>query len=199
MWPFSSRGSQYGTVAPEPKNLPNFKDFEKSDANLKVWLPQILVDRVNWLSKDRDVSRPDVIRALLFEHLYGRVAYEALVRHVADKRAEDALALARQKPPATDRPPRWDFVSVDRDIQRSTSRGTQIDLEHIGKSVDDIDVALSRQLKIDLSALAMKYRLSPSSYVRKMLVLQLLGEQVHTTWQDAVGAISKEVLAIERD
>ena len=199
MWPFSSRVSQARTIAPEPKGLPNFKDFEKSDANLKVWLPQILVDRVNWLSKDRDVSRPDVIRALLFEHLYGRVAYEALVRHVADKRAEDVLALARQKPPATDRPPRWDFVSVAHDIRQSTSRDTQIDLEHIGKSVDDIDVALPRQLKKDLAALALKHYLSPSSYVRKMLVLQLLGEQVHTTWQVAIGAISKEVLAIEKD
>ena len=47
MWPFSTRGSYHVTVAPEPKDLPNFKDFEKLDANLTVWLLQILVDRVN--------------------------------------------------------------------------------------------------------------------------------------------------------
>ena len=93
MWPFSSRNSQYRTIAPEPKGLPNFNDFEKTDAAFKVWLPQILVDRINWLSKEQDVSRPDVIRALLFEHLYGRVAYDAFVKYAVHKKAEVELAL----------------------------------------------------------------------------------------------------------
>ncbi len=198
MWPFSSRGSQARTIAPEPKGLPNFKDFEKSDVNLKVWLPQILVDRVNWLSKVRDVSRPDVIRALLFEHLYGRVAYDAFVKHVAQERAEVELALARRNLSATTRPFNLASVTDGGNVLLSPSRDTQIDLKHIGKSIDDIDVALPRQLKIDLEVLALKYRLSASSYVRKMLVLQLLGEQVHTTWQDAIGAIPKDVPTIEK-
>lgn len=197
MWPFSSRGSQYGTIAPEPKGLPDFKDFEEAHSSLKVWLPQILVDRVNWLSKERDVSRPDVIRALLVENLYGRVAYEALAKYAAQKRAEAEMAFARRNLPITGR--QYDFAAAlpGGDIQRSTSRATQIDLEYIGKSVDDIDVKLPRQLKIDLQSIALKHRLSASSYVRKMLVLQLLGESVHTRWQDAVGAISKDVLTIE--
>lgn len=198
MWPFSSRGSQYGTIAPEPKDLPNFKDFEKTDAALKVWLPQILVDRVNWLSKERDVSRPDIIRALLFEHLYGRVAYEALAKFAVEKRTEASLALARRTLPVTGLQSDIAAPFHGRDIMQSTRRETQIDLEHIGKSVDDIDVKLPRQLKIDLEAIARKHSLSASSYVRKMLVLQLLGEPVHTTWQDAVGAISKDVLTIEK-
>ena len=199
MLPFSSRGSQYDTIAPEPKGLPNFKDFEKSDVNLKIWLPQILVDRVNWLSKKRDVSRPDVIRGLLFEHLYGGVAYDALVKFVADARAEGELALARHNFALPE-------MLIDRSIESrglgirfSTTRNTQVDLEHIGKSVDDLDVTLPTRLKADLAALALKHHLTASSYVRKMLVLQLLGEQVHTSWQDAVGAISKDVLAIEKD
>ena len=199
MWPFSSRGSQYGTIAPEPKDLPNFKDFEKSEANLKIWLPQILIDRVNWLSKDRDVSRPDVIRGLLFEHLYGRVAYEALVKSVAKERAERELYLARSNFKLSDRLLNREVESSGGDVKFSTARATPIDLEHIGKSVDDIDVSLPRQLKTDLASLSLKHHLSPSSYVRKMLVQQLLGEQVHTTWQHAVGTISKEVLEIEKD
>ena len=198
MWPFSSRVSQARTIAPEPKGLPNFKDFEKSVVNLKVWLPQILVDRVNWLSKDRDVSRPDVIRALLFENLYGKVAYDALVKSVAQERAEDALAVARQTLKVASQPVLGDVVTSDGDVKFSRARSTAIDLEHIGKSVGDIDVLLPSQLYQDLARLALQYRLSSSSYVRKMLVLQLLGEQVHTNWQDAVGAISEEVLAIEK-
>ena len=199
MWPFSSRSSQYGTIAPQPQDLPNFKDFEKTDALLKVWLPQVLSDRVNWLSKARDVSRPDVIRALLFEHLYGRVAYEAFVNYAARNRAEVELKLARQKLSVTGGPDDLAPGFHSGDVKLSASRYTQIDLEHLGKSVDDIDVSLPWQLKFDLEAVAQMHRLSASGYVRKMLVLQLLGERVHRTWQDAVGAISKEVLAIEKD
>ena len=199
MWPFSSRGSQYGTIAPQPQDLPNFKDFEKTDVSLKVWLPQVLSDRVNWLSKAREVSRPDVIRALLFEHLYGRVAYEAFVKYAAQKRAEVELKLARQNLSATDGP--YDLVRGFKSVEvlLSTSRNTQIDLQHLGKSVDDIHVSLPLQLKLDLEAIGHMHRLSASGYVRKMLVLQLLGERVHRTWQDAVGAISKDVLTIEKD
>ena len=198
MWPFSSRVSQGSTIAPHPQDLPNFKDFEKSDAALKVWLPQVLSDRVNWLSKARDVSRPDVIRALLFEHLYGRVAYEAFVKYANQKRAEVEHKLARERLLASSEPDNLARGFYGSNIKLSTSRYTQVDLQHLGKSVDDIDVSLPWQLKFDLEAVAQMHRLSASGYVRKMLVLQLLGECVHKTWQDAVGAISKEVLAIEK-
>ena len=109
------------------------------------------------------------------------------------------LTFAHQKFLASYRPLECCFASAGSEIKQSTARSTQIDLEHIGKSVDDIDVAFPRQLKTDLSLLALKHRFSPSSYVRKMLVQQLLGEQVNTGRQDAVGAISKDVLAIEKD
>lgn len=198
MWPFSSRSSQHGTIAPEPTGLPDFKNFEKADTALKVWLPQILVDWVNWLSKARDASRPDIIRALLFEHLYGRVAYESLAKYAANKRSEAELATARKNVNPIFFSSAFAPSNPDSGVQFSAARYTQVDLEHIGKSVADIDVKLPRQLKIDLESIAVKHRLSASSYVRKMLVLQLLGESVHTAWQDAVGVISKDVLTIEK-
>lgn len=198
MWPFSSRSSQHGTIAPAPKDLPDCSEFEQNDRKVKVWLPQVLVDRVNWLSKTRDASRPDVIRALLFEHLYGRVAYEALVRSVADKRTEAALTLARQTQSAS-----WsttlESARYSDDVRWSTRRSTQVDLEWIGKSIDDIDVTLPSRMKVDLEGVAAIHHLTASSYVRKMLVLQLLGEPIHTSWQKAVGAVSRDVLQIEED
>lgn len=197
MWPFSSRSSQDGTIAPTPRDLPDSGEFEQNDTEVKVWLPQLLLDRVNWLSKTRDASRPDVIRALLFEHLYGRVAYEALVRYAADKRAEAVLTLARQTQLAT-----WSTTvkgtpSSD-DIRMSKTRSTEVDLKWLGKSIDDLEVKLPSRMKVDLEEVAARYHLTASSYVRKMLVLQLLGEPVHTAWQKAVGVISKDVLQIEK-
>jgi len=197
MWPFSSRSSQHRAMAPTPKDLPDCSEFEQNDNKIKVWLPQVLVDRVNWLSKTRDASRPDVIRALLFEHLYGRVAYEAIVKYVADERTEAALTLARRMQCAS-----WssavEGTSKSGDIRKSTTRSTQVDLEWLGKSIDDLEVKLPSRMKMDLDKVSAVHNLTASSYVRKMLVLQLLGEITHSSWQKAVGAISRDVLLIEK-
>lgn len=41
--------------------------------------------------------------------------------------------------------------------------------------------------------------LTPSHYMRKMLVMQLLGEPIHTEWQKAIGKISADTIQMERD
>jgi hypothetical protein len=189
MWPYSTRSSQYGVIAPKPKDWPDFDAFEKSDSSLKVWLPQILIDRINWISKQREVSRPDIVRALAFENVYGRVAYEALIAHVAAKKNPHAL------PSTSD--------SIDqllhRNIRPSRQRTTQQDLEHIGKSDEDITITLPKKLKTDLTQLATLHKLTPSSYVRKLLVLHLLGEQVHSHWQKALGNLPADLRILEAD
>ena len=43
------------------------------------------------------------------------------------------------------------------------------------------------------------YVLTPSHYMRKMLVMQLLGERIHTEWQKAIGKISADTIQLERD
>ena len=88
---------------------------------------------------------------------------------------------------------------MELEIRQSTSRWTEVDLEWIGKSVDDIEVKLPRRMKVDLAEIAARHHLTASSYVRKMLVLQLLGEPIHTSWQKAVGEISRDVMQIEKD
>ncbi len=189
MWPYSTHSSQYGVIAPKPEDWPDFDDFEKADASLKVWLPQILIDRINWVSKQRDVSRPNVIRALAFENVYGRVAYEALITHVAAKKNPRAL-------PSTS-------GSIDQllhgDIRPSRQRTTQQARGHSGKSDEDISITLPKKLKADLTQLATLHKLTPSSYVRKLLVLHLLGERVHSQWQKALGNLPADLRVLEAD
>lgn len=189
MWPYSTRSSQYGVIAPKPDDWPDFDAFQKSDASLKVWLPQILIDRVNWISKHREVSRPDIIRALAFENVYGRVAYEALIAHVAAKKNPHTVPNTSG---AIDQ-----LLHVD--IRRSRQRGTQQDLEHLGKSDEDITITLPKKLKDDLIQLAALHKLTPSSYVRKLLVLHLLGEHVHSHWQKALGLLPADLNVLETD
>jgi len=172
-----------------PKDWPDFDAFEKSDASLKVWLPQILIDRINWVSKQREVSRPDIVRALAFENVYGRVAYDALIAHVTAKKNPSTL-------PSTS-------GAIDQllhaDIRRSRQRTTQKDLEHLGKSDEDITITLPKKLKADLAQLAALHKLTPSSYVRKLLVLHLLGEHVHSQWQKALGNLPADLGVLEAD
>jgi hypothetical protein len=189
MWPHSTRSSQYGVIAPKPQDWPEFDDFEKSDVSLKVWLPQVLIDRVNWISKQREVSRPDIVRALAFENVYGRVAYEAFIAHVAAKKNTAALPSSSG--------------SIDQmlhgNIRFSRVRTTQQDLEHLGKSDEDLTITLPQRLKADLTQLAALHKLTPSSYVRKLLVLHLLGEQVHSQWQKALGNLPADLRILEAE
>lgn len=54
-------------------------------------------------------------------------------------------------------------------------------------------------MRADLVEVARVHRLTISHYVRKMLVQQLLGERVHTTWQVAIGKIGRDIQQLERD
>lgn len=199
MWPFSKRSSQLHLIAPTPREQPVFSEFEVSDVSLKIWLPQVLVDRVNWVSRETGASRPDVIRALLFEHLYGRVAYLGLVQYQQEKEQAEHR---RKALPATNNGHRLDCLVAggeSSDIIPSRSRDTSVDLAMLGKSDADLTITLPRRLKQDLATLAAQHKLMPSSYVRKMLVLLLMGEPMHTQWQQAIGKISADVARIESE
>jgi hypothetical protein len=189
MWPHSTRSSQYGVIAPKPQDWPNFDDFEKSNSSLKVWLPQILIDRINWISKNRDVSRPDIVRALVFENVYGRVAYEAFIKHVTDKKN------ARSTPKNSESID----VLLHGGVRFSRDRNTDHDIEHLGKSDEDLTITLPSTLKDELTQLAKLHGLTASSYVRKLLVLHLLGEKVHSQWQKALGKLPDDLRALEKD
>ena len=205
MWPFAARGNRAGTIAPEPTDLPPFDAFARNDARIKIWLTQPLSDRIGWLSNKLEVSRPDVLRGLLFEHLYGRVALEALKEHV--NRQKNAQASRRQNAVrsgfglgASAMAAAWNGrTTLEEEVTYSARDVTPIDIRFTGKAVDDFTLELPRRLRDDLDVIAKKHGLTPSSYARKMLVLQLLGEQRHTDWQQAIGRLPPDVHKLEKD
>lgn len=76
---------------------------------------------------------------------------------------------------------------------------TPTDIKFVGKALDDFKLHLPLRLKNDLESIAKIHGLTASSYVRKMLVLQLLGERLHTDWQNPIGKIPAEIIQMERD
>lgn len=205
MWPFASRTSRSDTIAPEPQDLPDFEAFKKSDATLKVWLPQILNDRLGWMSIQLDASKPDIARTYLFENMYGRVAFQGLVQHTRKVKVDAEVSRFTQNAKRRDA---LDFAihhwasdaeeGSELGVRFSRNRQTIVDLQYIGRSDWDFTFNLPKRMLEDLKQVASLYDLTPSNYMRKILVLELLGEKVHGQWQKAVGNVSSEIAALER-
>ncbi len=80
-WPFAKRGTRVD--APIKLDLPvplpgDLSVFARNDACIKLWLPEKLTQASAQMSGATGQSRPDVLRWLLFEHVYGRPAFETL-------------------------------------------------------------------------------------------------------------------------
>ena len=200
MWPYSVRKSRSSTPEQIPTDLPLFDEYKHDDAEIRVWLSQRLLDAINWLSSTLDVSRPDVFKALIFEHLHGRIAYEAFIVHVqnlqrAKDKEDDRLRSLREK--VSDP---W-TTAGSRALNQATfspSRDNQVDQKFIGKASENFKLALPLKMKQELAEVSAKHRLSTSHYVRKMLVQQLLGERLHSDWQKAIGQLPHNIEEIEQ-
>jgi len=154
-WPFATRGLRKTTVAPTEPLTPDFQPqaFAWNDSKITVWLSTALDGAVSDLSIRHGASRPDILRVLLFEHVYGRLAHAQLVEW---KR-------------------RHDRPSPDTGIRASNRRDG---IEVIGKSTKDFRLELPTKLRDDLQSLAAESDMGISDYCRKVLVQQLLGEAV---------------------
>ena len=168
MWPFAKRGARANSApTPAPSSL-DYAAFADNGARIKIWVPEILDQALNQLSVDHDESKPDVLRALLFEHAYGRLALEGLI---AWKRRQDGGIFRESVLPYGTTPPRTAFVEL------------------FGKSTEDISLDLPRPLKDTLVSLATHDGMGLSDYVRKTLVRMLLGEKRHQQWREAIGDV----------
>ena len=139
-----------------------------------------------------------MIRALLFQHIYGHIAFLALIDF---KKQQDSQKNWRDIATSSDEDIRVDALLHGQDdgIKYSRKRQTTVDLEMLGKSDEDITLTLPQRLKDDLAIVAQLHRLTPSSYIRKMLVQMLMGEEAHAQWQLKIGKISQDVEKLERD
>lgn len=186
-WPFSSRSNRVGPPVPEPSDVPPRSAFKVNDTPLTLKLPEAIVDRLDWLAQSSELSRTDVIRALIYKHLYGEVAYEMLLQAGprVQRSAFDEEALPTQ---SLDSHTDTSSLATHNTIQRSPARNSHIDFKYIGPSRNSLPVDIPGRMYDDLRALAEIEGLSISSCVRKLLVLKLRGAGLHSRWQDEVSA-----------
>lgn len=173
MWPYARRGTRfYGDVDERfPSKLVD-ELFDVNDSAIKLWLPERLLAGLDVLSCEAGVSRPDVLRALLFMHAYGRVEFMHLVRRIEKNKAEGD--------------PMFSIASLRR---RGTAQAVR--MKYLGKSKDDLKLELPRMLKQSLESLAQRSNEGLSPYIRRILARELLPESEYLDWQDAEAAATE--------
>lgn len=180
-WPFAKRGATAKTKTSSGEMLPtdiDFEEFASNNAYIKVWLPDRLVTVINKLSANYGSSRPDVIKTILFRHVYGIAVFESF----------DA----------------WK-INIHQQQSRRSSSNDQVkfspmrnhSMEFIGKSTENLKVWLPAKLKADVEELAATRALGVSDYVRMILVRDLLGERFFLSWQKYIGAVPQDARAEE--
>jgi hypothetical protein len=179
MWPFSTRGARAATKVPERRAIAlNFADFARNDSYFKLWLPEKVTQELDRLSIEHGTSRPDVLRALLFEHVYGRPAFDELVAW----REKQTEQLASQR---------------NSEVQFSRERSTHIEM--FGKATDNIKFQLPARLKTDLAQLAATHQLGLSDYARKALICIFLGEITYNLYMRTAGILPPNLRELEAE
>jgi hypothetical protein len=193
MWPYSTNSSRVMGVRANPKIHINLDDFAKGDKVLEATLTSDIWAMVEWLSVTTDSTNIDVIKALLFQALYGRIAYEQLLAHVGqqsiDTEEDDEYEVDALFKLYTAIPEQEQKVTVvthnDDQIRKSPERGTPADLKHIGKSNVRRKFEIPHRMWIDLDRQAAKAGKDLSPYVRGLLFKVLQGEVNYNQWQHA--------------
>jgi hypothetical protein len=191
-WPFAKRGTRVDAVQATalPIKLPaDLAVFAKNDACIKLWLPEKLTQALDAMSATHSMSRPDVLRSLLFEHVFGRPALDQLKEWKRNKDAEEAGARHRAAETSVTHEAK---LSPPRDLSERA-----ITTQLLGKSVEDFKLWLPAPLKTDLERLAKSETFGLSDYLRKTLVRILLGEKIHHQWRAAIGTLPEEVRRFE--
>lgn len=181
MWPYASRGSRFlGDVSDiSPSALEN-EHFGSNDVSIKLWLPEKLVASIDVLCDRHDASRPDVLRWIFFEHVFGRVEFVHLQHRYdawQEKRAQYGVVASPTR------------SSVE---EPTTLTPRQINATLLGKATEDLKLFLPGRLKSELQELAKRSKQPLSDYLRAVLARQLLGERFFQDWQEALASANAE-------
>jgi predicted DNA-binding protein len=133
----------------------NYEELEECDVALKFWLPESIEKKIDEMSSVQNTSTSDLVRQILFIHLYGRYDLFGLV-----ERKGSAFTLRQ--------PPMYSRVRQVPDPDAPPPKPVE-------KSIADFKVWIPAKMKADIQALAQKAGKKPSLYVRQVIVTHLFG------------------------
>lgn len=192
MWPYSDSSSRVLGVPVTPKIHIKLDDFAKSDKVLEATLTTDIWAMVEWLSARTDSTNIDVVKALLFQALYGRIAYEQLVEQVREQRLAEVLKKLDQMNKAAISE-KDESIEQMGNIRLSRDRGTTADIAKFGKSNVNRKLLIPLRMWNDLDRQSVKAGVDLSRYVRGLLFKVLQGEVNYNQWQNARDELESQV------
>lgn len=156
-WPFSKRGARMSAQAEmQPLAALDPLAFSDNDAVIRLWLTEPLAQAIELLSVENHSSRPDVVRSILFEHVYGAAA---LVQFHIWKRKHNGEGTAH--------------VRESEETGYRSSRNH--DFDTFGKANQEFKLHLPAVMRADLEELAACSGITLGDYCRRALVMNLFG------------------------
>lgn len=197
-WPLSDESRGRLLFADPTQSLPSFDAFLEAHARAHFVLHVKTASRLRWLSNASNSTVSDVVRSLLFIHVYGFVAHHAFLRYVEDwklaqQRAADelhAIGMDSEKFQALTAA----MAGVATGVRFSPVRYSEVDryaeqkrVSQHGLADEDVDVVLPARLHADFTQCAVGQKTSMSKYARLVLVRQLFGESTNQKWDSFDG------------
>lgn len=170
MWPYIKRRTPFhGDIRERSPSQLVGERFDINDAAIKLWMPDRLLAAVDVLTFEQMMSRADVLRWILFEHVFGR----AELAHLRERqRLRDLNRLIDDRP------------MFSRKTAGASARALRV--RFMGKSTEEMKVEVPSLLRESLLALASESGEALSEYVRRILARDLLPEREYQQWQAAI-------------
>jgi hypothetical protein len=137
----------------------NFDQLKQCDVALKFWLPEYVERMIDRMCSFQDTSASDLIRQILFIHLYGRYDLFGLI----ERQDETYNLQTREKVRFSLRP-----LTFEEEVAISIEEKNK-------RNIADVKVWVPAKMKDDIKELAQKAGKKPSVYVRELIITHLFG------------------------
>jgi len=183
MWPFSNRGPRLDVEETLIKHKPDFdfEAFKHNDVYIKLWMPELLVNSIDILSIQHNVSRPDILRWILFDHAYGRELFARLCAYAKLINAyESEIQIF---------PNQYDDLNLISFSRKQVETERSINQRFLREATENVKLWLPRPLKDSLQTLGDIKAMELSDYLRGMVLQHLWGEGSYNEWEQALADI----------
>jgi hypothetical protein len=144
-------------TSPDPYRIElsgrNYDELDECTVALKFWLPESVETKIDEMCSFQDTSASDLIRQILFVHLYGRYDLFGLI----ERQNRTYLLNSRPK-----------FSLAPKAYSAPTPK-------KIEKNIADIKVWVPARMKEDIVILAKTAGKMPSVYMREVVITHLFG------------------------
>lgn len=140
----------------------NYDELAICDVALKFWLPEFIEQKINEMCTFQDTSASDIIRQILFIHLYGRYDLFGLIERQNTtfrlNSISSKLHYCEANSSKDNKPPK-----------------IRPEAQVIDKNIADVKVWIPSKMKDDIKSLADQHGKKPSAYVREAIITHLMG------------------------